>query len=281
MTRRVVFISLWIFWPAAVAFAQAVEPDRPDITNGTHIVDTGLLQIEIGGLYTHGGPGAHAFGSPLTARVGLTEWLEVRVGTDGLLSQTDREGRRTGFGNTQIGAKVRLWADPGGVPVLSILPTVNLPTANAERGFGSGDADYTVALLSGSDIGRHGHVDVNYGIGSLGAGGGRPHVVQHLVSISASLAASDNWNPYVEGFWFSRQDADSGSMAAIDAGAIYEIGSRFAVDGGVQVGLRGGAPDIAAFGGLSIIVGDVLGSHGVHARQRQAQRRAAHKSTRH
>ncbi len=29
-----------------------------------------------------------------------------------------------GLGNVQIGAKLRLFADPGGVPVLSILPTV-------------------------------------------------------------------------------------------------------------------------------------------------------------
>ena len=26
-----------------------LEPDRPDVTNGTHIVDVGLLQIEVGG----------------------------------------------------------------------------------------------------------------------------------------------------------------------------------------------------------------------------------------
>jgi len=61
--------------------------------------------------------------------------------------------------------------------------------------------------------------------------------------------------------------------AAFDLGAIYELGSRFAVDGGIQIGVSGNAPDLAAFGGLSIIVGDVLGKHGVHARQRHAQER--------
>src|SRR2546430_1492092 len=53
--------------------------DRPDVTNGTHIVDIGLLQIEIGGLYTHATAGEHAAGTPMTARVGLTEWLEARI----------------------------------------------------------------------------------------------------------------------------------------------------------------------------------------------------------
>src|SRR5260221_11589895 len=96
---------------------EDIEPDRPDVTNGTHIVDIGLLQIEIGGLYTHAGTNQHAFGSPFTARAGLFDWLEARVGTDGGLVQADATGRATGLGNVQLGAKLRLWADPGGVPV--------------------------------------------------------------------------------------------------------------------------------------------------------------------
>src|SRR5436190_13715242 len=180
------------------AAQEAIEPDRPDVTNGTHIVDIGLLQVEIGGLYTHPGADQGAWGSPFTARLGLLPWLEARIGTDGFVSQSDLLGRVTGLGNLQLGAKMRLWANPGGVPVLSILPTVNVPTASADKGLGSGDTDYTLAVLTGTDIGSHGHVDIN----------------------------------------------------------------------------SGSAPDLAAFGGLSIIVGDVLGKHGVHARQRHAQERA-------
>ena len=67
--------------PAAAAQDQ-IEPDRPDVTNGTHIVDIGLLQIEFGGVYARSAAGQRSFGSPLTARVGLTDWLEVRAGTD-------------------------------------------------------------------------------------------------------------------------------------------------------------------------------------------------------
>jgi hypothetical protein len=254
---------------------DAIEPDRPDITNGTHIVDTGVLQLEIGGLYTHATANAHAVGTPITARVGLFEWLEARVGADGLLIQGDGSSRVTGIGNLQVGAKLRLWADPGGMPVLSVLPTINVPTASADKGLGSGIADYTLAVLTGSDIGRHAHVDANYGIGVIGAASGQSRFVQHLVSVSASDAISDNWNPYVEAFWFSRQDANSASVTGVDAGAIYEVGSRYAVDGGVEFGVSSAAPRFAAFGGISIIIGDVLGSHGVHARQRQKQRRPA------
>jgi hypothetical protein len=288
--RAVCLAAIWLLWPAVCRVASAqeqtreavqdqprevIEPDRPDVTNGTHIVDIGLLQIEIGGLYTQASSMQHAAGTPFTARVGLFDWLEARIGTDGLLTQTDGFTSVTGIGNVQVGTKLRLWADPGGIPVLAILPTVNIPAASSEKGLGSGTADYTLALLTGTDIGRHAHVDVNYGIGSIGAGAGEPHFIQHLVSISASDAISDNWNPYFEAYWFSRQEADGGGVTALDAGAIYELGARYALDGGVQIGLSANAPAFAAFGGISIIVGDILGGHGVHARQRQKQKRAA------
>ncbi len=249
---------------------ETIEPDRPDVTNGTHIVDIGLLQIEMGGQFVHAS-GARSFGSPLTARVGLTDWCEARVGTDGLVTQTDGSVRQTGLGNTSLGAKLRLWADPGGVPVLSILPTVNFPTGDPEKGLTSGDRDYLLAVLTGTDIGRHWHADVNYGIGAIGAAVDRPHFVQHLVSLSVSAAATDNLNPYAEAYWFSRVDADGPAVTAVDAGAIYELGARYAVDGGIQFGV--GSHDVAVFGGLSMVVGDILGNHGVHARARQQQRR--------
>lgn len=256
------------------------DPDRPDVTNGTHIVDAGLLQIEVGGLYTRAAPGQHAFGSPFTARLGITEWLEGRIGTDGLLTQSDGATTVTGIGNLQLGAKLRLWADPGGIPVLSVLPTITVPTASADKGLGSGDPDFTMALLTGTDLGRRAHVDVNYGIGSIGAGGGRPHFMQHLASISGSLSAG-RWNPYAEAFWFSRQEVDGGAMTSVDAGAIYMVSPRLALDAGAQLGVSRDAPDLAVFGGISFVVGDLLGKHGVHSRQHQTTRRqAARASTR-
>ncbi len=186
----------------------------------------------MGGNFTHSAPQGE-WSTPVTGRVGLTDWLEARIGTDGLVTQTDGIQRQTGFGNMNVGAKIRLWADPGGVPVLSILPTINLPTASSAKGLGSGDFDYLLTLLTGGDIGSHWHADVNYGIDLIGAGEGHPHFSQQLVSVSVSAAATDNLNPYVEAYWFSRNDPHGGAVTGVDAGAIYELSARYAVDGGV------------------------------------------------
>jgi Putative MetA-pathway of phenol degradation len=254
---------------------QNLEPDRPDVTNGTHIVDVGLVQIEVGGLYSRAGPAQHNLGTPITIRVGLADWVEVRIGGDGFLSSVDAEQRETGIGNVQLGAKVRLWADPGGMPVLSILPAINLSTASARKGLGSGQSDFTIALLTGTDFLTRGHVDVNYGFGLIGAGPGLRRFPQHLVSLSASAEVPGPVTPYAEVFWYSRLDPAGGHVLALDTGAIYVINPRFALDGGFQIGLNPAAPAFSVFGGLSVIVGNILGDHGVHQRQRQAARRGA------
>jgi len=246
--------------------SEAIQPDRPDVTNGTRIVPTGIVQVEFGGLYLRPSSNASASSSPLTVRVGVTDWLETRIGVDGLLVQTNGPASTTGFGNVQLGAKIRLWAEPGGTPVLSILPTINLPTADATRGLGSGDADYTIAFLTGTDIYRRGHIDINYGVGAIGSGVGQPHFTQHLLSASLSEAVTDRWNPYVEVFWFSRGEADGTSETSVDTGVIYEVGSHFAIDGGVQFGVGGSSANVGVFGGLSMIVG---GERALNGRQRK------------
>ena len=103
---------------ATGATPRPIDPDRPDVTNGTHIVDTGLLQVEMGGLFTRGNGATRDVGTPVTFRLGATNWLELRFGGDGLLDSSDSFGSRTGLGNVQLGAKLRLWADPGGLPLV-------------------------------------------------------------------------------------------------------------------------------------------------------------------
>jgi len=253
---------------------EPIDPDRPDVTNGTHIVDVGLLQVEFGGQVSRGDD-SHDVGTPITLRLGLTDWLEARLGGDGFLWSSNGGQTESGLGNIQVAAKLRLWADPGGVPVLSILPSINLPVASASKGLGSGQSDFTITALTGTDFAHRGHVDVNYGIGRIGAGAGLPRFTQHLLSLSASVEIPGPVTPYAEFFWYSRQDANGGRINAIDSGAIYVITPRLALDGGMQVGLSADAPAWSAFAGISLVVGNVLGNHGVHARQRQGARRAA------
>jgi hypothetical protein len=130
-------------------------------------------------------------------------------------------------------------------------PTITLPTASARTGLGSGDVDYTVTFAGGIDLGARGHVDANYAAAKIGAGGGRRHFTQHLVSASASISV-ERWDPYGELFWFSAQEPGGAAVAAFDIGAICHLRDRLAVDGGLQIGLSHAAPNLSLFAGLSV-----------------------------
>ena len=181
-------------------------------------------------------------GTPITARVGLTDWLEARVGGDGFVSASDPSGTERGLGNVQVGAKVRVWAGPGGASVLSLLPTVNLPVASESKGLGSGQADFTIALLTGTDFLRRGHVDVNYGVGRIGAGSGLPRFTQHLVSLSANVELPGPVEPYLEIYRFSRVEPGGGDVTAMDGGITDFVRPRLALDAGIEVGLSSRRP---------------------------------------
>jgi hypothetical protein len=258
----------------AASEIQPLEPDRPDLTNGPHLVEIGLLQIEIGAVHSRLGSGQTSFATPVMARIGVTDWFEARVSGDGFVSVGDPAGRVSGMGNVQLGAKLRLYADSGGVPMLSFLPMVNLPAASESKGLGSGRADFTITLLAGTGFLTRGHADVNYGASWIGAAADVSRFTQHVVSLSVSADLPGSVAPYVEGFWFSRQ-ALGRHVLGMDGGVICVINARLALDGGVQFGLSDDAPPLSAFGGLSVIVGNMLGEHGIRGRQRAAERRSA------
>lgn len=237
-----------------IAQTGQIEPDRPDITNSARLVAPGRFQVELGGLFTHEEAGAHALGTPVSLRIGFARWIEGRIETNGFVSQSLDHERSSGFGDISLGAKVRLIGDARGDGVLSVLPAIGLPTASREKGLGSGDTDIRLTALSGRGLGERGHVDVNYGIGAIGAGGGRRHFAQHLLSVSASVEAGGHASPYGEIYWISREDPDGGRDVAIDFGVIRTIASHFAFDGGVLFGLSHAAAGFAVFGGLSFAI---------------------------
>ena len=255
------------------AAQDAIEPDQPDVTNGSHLVTPGVVQIEAGGLYSRVDQES-AFGTPVTVRIGLTRWIEARVGSDGILRSTNGDASVTGVGNVLVAAKIRLWPDADGKSRLSIIPAVNIPTADPDKGFGSGSADYALVAATGTDLGQWLHTDVNYGIGAIGSGDGQAHFVQQLISVSTSLAVADNVSPYFEGYWYSRQEADGSGIPAVDAGVTYLFTPRLAIDGGVQVSWSGGSSQFSAFGGISIATRKIFAKNDARSTRASAVRPA-------
>lgn len=259
----------------AIARAQTAPalPANDDVTDGTDTTDTGLLQVEFGGVVTRTNAATRATGTPLTLRYGAFDWLELSLGTDGYLAQRGPGvGRTTGLGNTLVGARLRLFAARGGLPIVSLLPQVVLPTASAARGLGSGAVDASLSALTGRDLPRHSHVDVGYGLGTVGsADAGR--ILQQTASIGGTLGVTASFTPGLTVAWVSRQDAETGTATTATADSVFTVSRRLAVDVSVTAGLNRQAPDVEVAAGLSVVVGELDLDDGVHARRHRLRLR--------
>lgn len=267
-----------------IAAAQPPAPAAPepppalpagnDVTDRTDNTDTGLLQVELGGVFTRTTRAIRAAGTPFTLRYGAFDWLEVSAGTDGYLQQrTPETGAASGLGNTLLGARVRLFPRPGGLPILSLLPQVVLPTASTDDGLGTGDLDATLAVVTGRDLPRGSHVDVSYGLGSIGGGDAGARFVQHAAFVSGTFGVTRAWTPGLTLAWLSRQDPVTGGALTAAADSVLTVSRRVALDLSVLVGLNRHAPDVEVAAGVSVVVGELDLDDGVHARRHRLRLR--------
>ncbi len=245
-----------------------INPDRPQMTNATYTVPKKLAQVEMGAQYARVPVAGDVMQTPVSLRVGLSNWFEGRLETAGVTREKETTSETTtDFGGMTLGGKFRVWATPGGLPAAAIMPAVTFPWG---RGADSG-TDVFVRFLTGRDLPAKTHLDINYGVGAVATG--TAHYVQHMFAVDGTLQVGSHWNPFAEVYWFSKIDPEGDRALAMDAGASYLVNLRTAVDVGVAFGLTGPAGHPEVFGGLSYIVGEISGHRGVYSRLREAQMR--------
>ena len=144
-----------LFNPVRDDKRREYNPDRPGLSHDPTTVDAGHVQVETGAfehVWDPRGPAETTtrrwmYAAP-TVRVGVLNWLELQAGVpiSNLLreSSTDDRLRASGFGDTNIGAKINLLGNDGGDHILALLPNVKLPSA--ARNIGNGRAEYYLAM---------------------------------------------------------------------------------------------------------------------------------------
>jgi hypothetical protein len=145
---------------AVLAQEATIDADRPHVGTGTHVVPPGEVQVEMG-MQWQGSPDIRTFGSPVLIRVGVSDRVEARASSDGLLARHEPTWDVYGIGNAQLGAKIRLYGEPE-EPVFSIMPMLGFGLASREKHLGAGATDATLTWLAGHPIGRV-HLEANYG----------------------------------------------------------------------------------------------------------------------
>jgi len=244
-------LALWLLIPAA-AFAQTpsaatdqseINTDRPDFTESSVVVGKGVIQLEGG--FTSGsdhedGVETNDIRFPQTLlRIGLSKRFELRLGADGLVTDSVRPDgqpavRTSGFSAIAVGGKYVLRESDDGL-ALAIIPILAIPTGSDAF---SGSVDPAVKFTWAHGLPHGFDVSGNVNFASVENNGHRDFL--RVASVSFSHALAPTW----EGYWELITAFDSAECACtFNTGVTRLFGRNFQLDAEAGWGLTDSATD--------------------------------------
>jgi outer membrane putative beta-barrel porin/alpha-amylase len=252
-----ILIALLVTCPATAVRGQEgeVDPDRPDFTNSARTVPRGGVQIEAGVEYSRtsaaGRPAERRLLADLLGRAGLGERLELRLGLQPVVRLRGADDD-TGIGDGTVALKYRFLDGTSPWPALGVQPFVKLPIASEP--IGSDRPDFGAVALASFDLPAGFSLDVNAGMAAIGQSRPNGYVLQALTSASLSVEIG-SVSPFVEIFYASRGERDGRDRVGVDAGLVYRLTKRVALDAAIETSLVGAGPDWAVRAGVSVRFG--------------------------
>jgi len=220
--------------------------DRPDFTESSEVVGTGILQLEFG-TSVEGDGQADARDRVLTAplallRVGVARRVELRFSSDGYIF--DRLGSRLGQTTTrgeadlEVGAKVVLKDGASGFG-MAVIPMMSLPTG--ADSVSSGTIDPTVKFTWATALPKDFDLSGNVNVSRFGDELGR--YTEQAVSVSLGHGLAAGWGGYWEAYGFMPQGETRASAWTVDTGLTHGIGGNAQLDLEIGRGVTAAAPD--------------------------------------
>lgn len=234
---------------ASVAVGQprdphAVQPERPTVATHAGTVAPGWFEFETGVERDHFDRSASVFSTPTVFKFGIAPRAQFSLG-----ATVVNNAAGTGSGDLFVGVKLRLLEDAPVVGDFAILPSINFPTGSANRGFGSGERQSGLLLISSHQFGD---VAMDINLGYEGRHAWPEHAAVWTVSLDGPIRGRLGWT--LEGFGFNN---DTGRTAALLGGPTYLPAKWLSFDTGLIVPLHGSQPH-ALYAGAVCNVGRFL-----------------------
>jgi hypothetical protein len=231
---------------------DAVEPDRPDFTEGTGIVPLGHWQVEGGVTYAHVEEDETTSLGELLVRIPFSERVEARLGV-GSYDWSHGVGPSTdGYEDPEVGVKIHLTDTAGslppGHPEVAVLLLTSVPAGS--RDLTADSWQPTVKLALGWDLTPAFSLSSNLNYSYLAEGD--EHFSQAAASLSAGFSLTDRLGAFLEAFGFSKETADGSSTVYLNGGFAYGVTDDLALDIRAGVGLNDASPDYFIGAGAAV-----------------------------
>jgi outer membrane putative beta-barrel porin/alpha-amylase len=162
-TRVVTWMGTLVTAACLTGMPQAYA-GRPLVTDDAYPVELGDVEVEFG-IELETTTNSYSLTAPFSFGFGVTDWLEVAI-KPSVLYQDDQEAsprRVAGVGDLVLEAKARLPFRPLDLD-LALVPNLKIPTADEDRGLGTGKVDGGVVFVLSKEFTdtRKLHFNVGY-----------------------------------------------------------------------------------------------------------------------
>ncbi|MBN2563985.1 MAG: transporter [Phycisphaerae bacterium] len=246
----------WRCWAVAglVCAGGAVWAGRPLEIDDADPADPGQCEVEAGVGYVDDADCEH-WDFPLGLAYGLAPNVEVGVGFGGQLEKRtellddgcEEDVDESGIGDLEIGAKWRFIEECPLGARHALAPSVKFPTADDDKGLGSGETDYDLAWIASWSLGEKAGLHLNAGYSWVG--GDDDDVVHGGLALDYQLSEAVQWVGEV----FAEEEQADGADTVVQ----YNTGFRMSPTETLTLDIAGGskidgeAPDFFATAGLT------------------------------
>ncbi|RLE41498.1 hypothetical protein DRJ16_06200 [Candidatus Woesearchaeota archaeon] len=245
--KRVVAVVL--VFTAGTVFAA-----RPLAVDDAGVVDKGQLEVEIGARVVHDSA-CDAWEIPVGLTAGVLPNIAVGIGFGGQFEERSHiagKDHESGLGDLVLGAKWGFLSETNWLPAQALSFSVKFPTADDDKGLGSGEIDYDLTWIASKMLTETVGLHVNAGYSWIGEPAGEE--VGDIAHYGAALDAQLNETVQWVGEVFAEKELQGGTQTVVQ----YNTGFRWSASDALTLDLAAGsslhgddAPDFAATLGLT------------------------------
>lgn len=233
---------------AVLGIASAAFAGRPLNVGDAYPLDKGSFELEAGVEYVETGSDRD-WQFPAALTYGLANNIEIGVGVGGVVDDRSDllldDDRESGFGDLVVGGKWQFLTREQALIDHALAFEVKFPTADKDRGLGSGETDYDLTWIGSLPLQDDLQVDVNVGYTWIGGDQDELHY-----GLAVVWAATDRIEPVAE--VFAATPVEEGKTEALaNVGVRFLVVENFMWDIAVGTGLTDDAPDVVATTGFT------------------------------
>ena len=205
--------ALILVFITSISVAQIISTDRPDQTEGTHVLLKNKFQIESGYLITDSDNYLNTL-----LRYGVLNKIELRINSNMITGLVNNE-KRTAFGNLELGLKFNIFNGINSSTKVSFLSHLSLPN---KREFSNKDPISLNRILISHDLTESFQIGYN-----LGYNIGFNNQINNFIYTLAFSKSIQKLGIFIEVFG---EESSGISKSYWDAGVIYSLTDNLQAD---------------------------------------------------